>query len=109
MSKKPSPGQLESLRAPVSPPMLKRKARSPTPPLEKRLKEQKTRVEQEDDDERSVFKPGVGVPSPFQLTRIDELPESENVGTVGIRDILRRGPLKEVWIFNYLFDLDWVM
>jgi len=106
MSKKPSPGQLpvESLRAPVSPPMLKRKARSPTPPLEKRLK---ARVEQE--DEGSVFKPGVGVASPFQLTRIDELPESENVGAVGIRDILRRGPLKEVWIFNYLFDLDWVM
>ncbi|RPA90888.1 phospholipase D/nuclease [Choiromyces venosus 120613-1] len=111
MSKKPSPRELGSLHAPVSPPKLKRKERSPTPPLEKRLKGGKAPMEQQDERSRHLMpiKPGVGVASPFQLTRIGELPESENVDAVGIRDILRRGPLKEVWIFNYLFDLDWVM
>ncbi|PWW74657.1 phospholipase D/nuclease [Tuber magnatum] len=111
MSKKPSPRELESLHAPVSPPMLKRKARSPTPPLERRSGERRARMEKEDERNRGPMaaKPRVGVASPFQLTRIDELPESENVDAVGIRDILRRGPLKEVWMFNYLFDLDWVM
>ncbi|CAZ85776.1 unnamed protein product [Tuber melanosporum] len=111
MSKRASPRELESLHAPVSPPMLKRKAQSPTPPSEKRLKEGKARMGPEDEGSSDLMavKPRIRVASPFQLTRVDELPESENVDAVGIRDILRRGPLKEVWIFNYLFDLDWVM
>lgn len=48
-------------------------------------------------------------PSPFQLTSIRDLPASENVDTVGIKDILGDVMIKEAWIFNFLIDLDWVM
>lgn len=47
--------------------------------------------------------------SPFQLTSIRDLPASENVDAVGIKDILGDVMIKEAWIFNYLVDLDWVM
>lgn len=49
------------------------------------------------------------LPSPIQLTSIRDLPASENVDTVGIKDILGDVMIKEAWIFNYLVDLDWVM
>lgn len=49
------------------------------------------------------------LPSPFQLTSIRDLPASENVDTIGIKDILGDVMIKEAWIFNYLVDLDWVM
>lgn len=49
------------------------------------------------------------LPSPFQLTTIRDLPASENVDTIGIKDILGDVMIKEAWIFNYIIDLDWVM
>lgn len=63
--------------------------------------------------ELSLTSPRAGLakalPSPFQLTSIRDLPTSENVDTVGIKDILGDVMIKEAWIFNYLVDLDWVM
>jgi Tyrosyl-DNA phosphodiesterase len=49
------------------------------------------------------------IPSPFKLTRIRDLPAMANVDTIGVRDILGQVMLKEVWLFDYLFDIDWVM
>jgi tyrosyl-DNA phosphodiesterase 1 len=49
------------------------------------------------------------VQSPFKLTRIRALPPSANVDTIGIRDILGDVMLKEVWLFDFLYDVDWVM
>ncbi len=49
------------------------------------------------------------VPSPFQLTRIRDLPAENNVDTVSLRDILGDPLIREVWHFNYLFDLDFLM
>jgi hypothetical protein len=79
-------GQIESsttvrtLERPVSPPPLRR-------PL-------KTRKD---------------IPSPFQLTRIHDLPESSNLSTVSLRDILGDPMIAECWEFNYLHDLDFLM
>jgi tyrosyl-DNA phosphodiesterase-1 len=47
--------------------------------------------------------------SPFRLTRIRDLPNSENEDTVGIEDILGDVMLREVWLFNYMHDISWVM
>jgi tyrosyl-DNA phosphodiesterase 1 len=49
------------------------------------------------------------IPSPFKLTRIRDLPAEANVDTIGVRDILGDVMLKEVWLFDFLFDVDWIM
>ena len=49
------------------------------------------------------------ISSPFQLTRIYGLPHYQNIDTVTIQDLLGDVLIKEAWIFNYLFDVDWVM
>jgi tyrosyl-DNA phosphodiesterase-1 len=49
------------------------------------------------------------LPSPVQLTRIRDLPASSNVDTVGLNDLLGDPLIKELWNFNFLFDLDFVM
>ena len=49
------------------------------------------------------------VKSPFKLTRIRDLPANANIDTVGVKDILGDVMLKEVWLFDFLYDVDWVM
>lgn len=47
--------------------------------------------------------------SPFQLTWIRDLPDSDNIDAIRIHDILGDVMIKEAWIFNFLIDVDWVM
>jgi hypothetical protein len=47
--------------------------------------------------------------SPFQLTRIKDLPPALNVDTVTLKDILGDPLIAECWEFNYLHDLDFLM
>ena len=47
--------------------------------------------------------------SPFQLTLIQDLPESSNVDAVSLKDILGDPLIAECWEFNYLHDLDFLM
>ena len=47
--------------------------------------------------------------SPFQLTRIADLPPSSNVDTVTLKDILGDPLISECWEFNYLHNLDFLM
>jgi tyrosyl-DNA phosphodiesterase 1 len=49
------------------------------------------------------------VPSPIQLNYIEQLPSKSNVDTLSITDVLGHPLLKEVWQFNYLFDLDFLL
>jgi len=49
------------------------------------------------------------IPSPIQLNFIQELPASSNVDTVSLANILGDPMIKECWLFNYLFDVDFVM
>ncbi|KAK7710969.1 hypothetical protein SLS57_008288 [Botryosphaeria dothidea] len=49
------------------------------------------------------------VSSPIQLTRIRDLPQAANIDTVALEDILCDPLIVEVWQFNYLFDVDFVM
>ena len=48
-------------------------------------------------------------PSPVQLNFIEELPASSNVDCVSLGSILGDPMIKECWLFNYLFDMDFVM
>ncbi|KAF7505866.1 hypothetical protein GJ744_012488 [Endocarpon pusillum] len=47
--------------------------------------------------------------SPFKLTHIRDLPANANIDTISVRDILGDVMLKEVWLFDFLYDVDWVM
>ncbi len=49
------------------------------------------------------------VQSPFKLIRVRDLPANANVDTTSVRDILGDVMLKEVWLFDFLYDVDWVM
>ena len=51
----------------------------------------------------------VVLPSPFTLTKIRDLPASSNVDTVSLHDILGNPLIKEAWVFNFCFDIDWMM
>jgi tyrosyl-DNA phosphodiesterase 1 len=65
----------------------------------------------ESEDEGPVEKEnGVEVVrSPFQLTRIRNLPASHNIDTINLSDIIGDPLIRELWLFDYLFDLDFVM
>lgn len=49
------------------------------------------------------------LPSPFQLTKVFGLPSSSNVDTISLHDILGDPLIREAWIFNFCFDVDWTM
>ena len=69
------------------------------------------------DDEKNVGADGSEVkdtttrliPSPFQLNRVEDLPARSNVDTVKLSDILGDPMIKECWLFNYLFEMDFLM
>lgn len=47
--------------------------------------------------------------SPIRLTRIRDLPESENIDTVGLDDILSHDDLQIMWQFNFMMSIPFVM
>ncbi len=49
------------------------------------------------------------VPSPVQLNNVKDLPSSSNVDTVKLSEILGDPMINECWLFNYLFEMDFVM
>lgn len=49
------------------------------------------------------------VPSPVRLNFVEELAPPSNVDTVSLGGILGNVMIRECWLFNYLFDLDFVM
>ncbi|GKU02133.1 tyrosyl-dna phosphodiesterase 1 [Fusarium langsethiae] len=51
----------------------------------------------------------VAIPSPWQLTWIQDLPESENKDAVTLRDLLGDPLISECWEFNFLHDIPFLM
>ena len=49
------------------------------------------------------------IQSPMQLNFVEELPASSNVDCISLGTILGDPMIKECWLFNYLFDMDFVM
>ena len=49
------------------------------------------------------------ISSPIQLTRVEGLSYADNVDTVSLQDIVGDPLIKECWVFNYLFDVDFLM
>lgn len=87
---------LTSLRASISPPRL-RIAQSRASP-----NGTSHQIEPE-------IAPGSLISSPFQLTRIRDLPGSLNNGCVSLGKIVCDPMIREMWQFNYMHDLDFLM
>ena len=49
------------------------------------------------------------IASPVQLNFVKELPAASNVDTVSLGSLLGDPMIKRCWLFNYLFDVDFVM
>lgn len=49
------------------------------------------------------------VPSPIQLNRIPSLSAASNIDTLTLKDLLGDPLISECWLFNYLFDVDFIM
>ncbi|KAK5055982.1 hypothetical protein LTR84_012532 [Exophiala bonariae] len=49
------------------------------------------------------------IASPFKLMLIRDLPSSQNRDTISLHDVLGNPLIKEAWIFNFCFDVDWMM
>ncbi|KAJ9653287.1 hypothetical protein H2198_007531 [Neophaeococcomyces mojaviensis] len=47
--------------------------------------------------------------SPFQLLRARGLPSQDNIDTISLHDILGDPLIKEAWIFNFCFNVNWTM
>lgn len=76
---------LSSLSRPISPPRKKQRSSNVTPPG------------------------GKAVRSPWQLTWIRDLPESQNRDAVTLKDLLGDPLISECWEFNYLHDVNFLM
>ncbi len=123
---------LRSISRPISPPGISRSPAS-TPqaeddPLPTRKEDSATRVFSQAtvSSDGSGPKPGDGdcpgvkkpkapqqgvkyLQSPFKLTSIRDLPPSHNNDTISLHDILGNPLIKEAWVFNFHFDVDWMM
>ncbi|KAK6337903.1 hypothetical protein TWF696_001381 [Orbilia brochopaga] len=49
------------------------------------------------------------ISSPFRLTRIRDFPENKNIDTITITDILCNPLIREIWSFNFMHDLEWMV
>ena len=58
---------------------------------------------------RKRIRQGQTQKSPWQLTRIRDLPEELNKDTVRLRDILGDPLITECWQFNFLHDIPFVL
>ena len=96
---------LPSIERPISPPSL---TSSKRPDL--------CRIAQQSQPEVATTKQNNGSAeetilhsSPFQLSQIRDLPRECNVDTVTLQELLGEPLIKEAWLFDYLFDIDFVM
>lgn len=53
--------------------------------------------------------PGSVISSPFQLTRIKDLPGTLNTDAVSLGSMVCDPMIFEIWEFNYMHDLDFLM
>ncbi|KAL2263777.1 hypothetical protein VTK26DRAFT_5184 [Humicola hyalothermophila] len=83
-----------SLTNPISPPTKKRKLAVPL---------------EDDNAVDNSSPPPKTFRSPFQLTRICDLPPEKNRDTVTLKGILGDPLISECWEFNYLHDIDFLM
>ena len=94
------------LTRPISPPFVRRKHE--VDPTEIEYSKTAVANTQTADSGRNVSEL-ISVSSPIQLSHVEGLSAVNNIDTVSLRDILGDPLIKECWVLNYLFDLDFLM
>lgn len=94
-----NPPPLTSLATPITPPQRKAHLQTETLSSSYQSLPQSSQANQ----------PPAAVPSPFQLTTIQGLPDALNADTVTLKGLLSSPLIAECWEFNYLHDLDFLM
>lgn len=92
------------LERPISPPPRKRHRQSadqePTPT--KKVAPGKGEPEEAPKDDIQVIR------SPIRLYTVRDLPESENIDTITLKEIFApQSTLDEIWSFNFMHNMDW--
>ena len=49
------------------------------------------------------------IPSPIHLTKVEGLSSALNIDTFSLQDLVGDPLIKECWVFNYLFDVEFLM
>ncbi|KAK0627520.1 tyrosyl-DNA phosphodiesterase I [Immersiella caudata] len=108
LAEEPSGGSTPlTLAGRISPPPMKKRRPSKLPATEGTPEVSLTGAEVQEANivasSRQIFR------SPFQLTRIKDLPNELNRDTVTLKDLLGDPLISECWEFNYLHDIDFLM
>ena len=99
---------LTSLTEPISPPARKR-AQKRTIDLTNEERSTEDLPPRPDLEKRPFNDSTINIPPPIQLTRVEGLAQLNNVDTVSLKDIVGDPLIKESWVFNYLFDVDFLL
>lgn len=95
-----------TLTRPISPPSVRRKHKADLTNIE--YSETAVANTQTANNEPNVSELRF-ISSPIQLSHVERLAPVNNIDTVSLRDIVGDPLIKECWVFNYLFDLDFLM
>ena len=49
------------------------------------------------------------IPSPIHLTHVENLSHENNIDTITLKDIVGDPLIRECWVFNFLFDVEFLM
>ncbi|MCJ1393354.1 tyrosyl-DNA phosphodiesterase 1 [Xylographa bjoerkii] len=49
------------------------------------------------------------IPSPIHLTKVEGLSPALNIDTISLQDLVGDPLIRECWVFNYLFDVEFLM
>lgn len=93
--------KLSSLRASISPP--RSRSSAVQTPIRAKKEEDNT------SEKNSTIPKRKTVPSPFSLTNINDLPDRLNVDSVTLKSIICDPMISELWEFNYMHDLNFIM
>jgi tyrosyl-DNA phosphodiesterase-1 len=96
--------KLFSLERSISPPLGRRNSKAPMHTYPQMIGSIRPEAPLKVQNDNAKF-----IPSPFHLTRIRDLPDSSNVDTIRLTDILGDPMIRECWQFNYMFDIDFLM
>jgi tyrosyl-DNA phosphodiesterase 1 len=103
------PTQLRSLKREISPPPKFKRATNSSSTQHSSSSTQISSNVKPDKGKQRVLPSTPTHRTPFRLTRIADLDEASNVDTISLQDLIGRPSLTEVWLFDYLFDMNFVM
>ena len=102
---------LSSLTRPVSPPEVRRSVSSSNASTGQNASAKPISTPGQTTEKTSIAISNTPrtIPSPFKLTRVTGLPAKDNIDTISLHDILGDPLIKQAWIFNFCFDVDYTM